>query len=123
MKVHRWFASLVLLAVSASAGLAWAGEIDLKCEKLLGEWKGRLDEENFKYVVAPPFVIAGDGGAEALAAYRDRTILAATRCLQKQFFSKKPAEPVLILLFETQGPYRRLARKWFGDANAPYYGY
>jgi len=27
------------------------------------------------------------------------------------------------LLFETQGPYRRLARKWFGDANAPYYGY
>jgi hypothetical protein len=123
MTVHRSFASLVLLAVFASGGLASAAEIDQKCEKLLGEWKGRLEEENFKYVVAPPFVIAGDGGAEALAAYRDRTILAATRCLQKQFFSRKPGEPVLILLFETQEPYRRLARKWFGDGDVPYYGY
>src|SRR5437763_116389 len=115
MKRRHFLASLIVMALASRFALP--ADVDPKCDRLLGEWKGRLDEENFKYVVAPPFVIAGDGGAEALAAYRDRTILAATRCLQKQFFSKKPAEPVLILLFETQGPYRRLARKWFGDAN------
>src|SRR5687768_418517 len=105
------------LALNVSA------EIRAKCEKLLGEWKDRFDEEKFNYLVAPPFVIAGNGRAETLKRYRDGTILAATRCLQKQFFKKQPAEPVLILLFESEGPYKRLAKKWFDDNDVPYYGY
>ena len=105
------------LALNVSA------EIRAKCEKLLGEWKDRFDEEKFNYLVAPPFVIAGNGRAETLKRYRDGTILAATRCLQKQFFKKQPAEPVMILLFESAGPYKRLAKKWFNDNDVPYYGY
>src|SRR5688500_7273020 len=79
------------LALNVSA------EIRAKCEKLLGDWKDRFDEEKFNYLVAPPFVIAGNGRPESLKRYRDGTILAATRCLQTQFFKKQPAEPVLIL--------------------------
>ena len=30
---------------------------------------------------------------------------------------------VLILLFETAGPYKRLAKKWFGDDDVPHYGF
>jgi hypothetical protein len=127
MTAHRRPAGLLLFALLISPGLSsfaeGADEIEAKCQKLLATWKDRLDEERFAYVVAPPFVIAGNGGAERLKSYRDRTILAATRCLQKQFFDKHPAEPVLILLFETEGPYKRLAKKWLADDEVPYYGY
>ena len=105
------------LALNVSA------EIRAKCEKLLEDWKDRFDEEKFNYLVAPPFVIAGNGRPESLKRYRDGTILAATRCLQKQFFKKQPSEPVMILLFESAGPYKRLAKKWFNDNDVPYYGY
>lgn len=123
---RRPLASLLcalLLSATFPATAADGPDIGTKCRKLLDAWKARLDEEKFDYVVAPPFVIAGNGGADRLRSYRDRTILAATRCLQKQFFEKKPTEPVLILLFETQGPYKRLAKKWVGDDDVPYYGY
>jgi hypothetical protein len=98
-------------------------ELAARCDKLLDDWKARLDEEQFNYLVAPPFVIAGNGRPEVIRRYRDGTIMAATRCLQKQFFKTQPAEPVLILLFESEGPYKRLAKNWFGDNDVPYYGY
>ena len=36
------------------------------------------------------------------------------------YFDKEPDEPVLILLFESAEPYRRLAKKWFGDDEVPH---
>lgn len=112
-----------LLALLLSACPASASNLDEKCNKLLEDWKARFDEEKFNYVVAAPFVIAGDGNANRIHAYRDRTILAAARCLQTQFFKAKPTEPVLILLFESAEPYKRLAKKWFNDHDVPYYGF
>jgi hypothetical protein len=93
------------------------------CDKLFASWKGKLDQEKFNYVVAPPFVIAGDANLDQIKAYRDNTILAAMRCLEKSLFQKPPTEPILILLFESEDPYKRLAKKWFGDDNVPHYGY
>ena len=98
-------------------------ELAAKCQALLDTWKARFDEEKMNYLVAPPFVIAGNGTAEEVRQYRDRTILAAAKCLQKQFFKKQPTEPVLILLFEREGGYKRLAKKWFDDDDVPYYGF
>lgn len=98
-------------------------EVRAKCDRLLAAWKDRLDAEKMSYVVAPPYVIAGDADPAQVRAYRDRTILAATRCLRAQFFAKPPAEPVLILLFESADPYKRLAKKWFDDDDVPHYGF
>lgn len=112
-----------LLGLFLSACGASASDLDDKCNKLLDTWKERFDQEKFNYVVAAPYVIAGDGEMRRIITYRDRTILAATRCLQNQFFKSKPAEPVLILLFETAQPYQRLAKKWFNDVSVPHYGY
>src|SRR5205814_9198270 len=39
------------------------------------------------------------------------------------YFEKAPAEPVLILLFESEEPYKRLAKKWFNDDEVPHYGF
>src|SRR4051812_25045247 len=103
--------------------LARGAAIDQKTQALLAEWKERFDAEHFSYTTAGPFVIAGDGTRQQLARYRDGTVVAATRALQATFFKAHPAEPVLILLFERPEPYKRLAKKWFGDVDVPHYGF
>ena len=99
------------------------GSIDRKTEALLAAWKERFDAEDFSYTTTGPFVIAGDGGRVRLRRYRDGTIRAAARALQATYFDTALAEPVLILLFESAGPYKRLAKKWFGDGDVPHYGF
>ena len=114
-------ALLVMACVNPAAGRATS--IEDKSRALLADWQERFDSERFNYVVAGPFVIAGDGSAAKLARYRDNTVLAAARALKATYFDAEPAEPVLILLFERAGPYKRLAKKWFGDEDVPHFGF
>ena len=102
---------------------AEAPSVEDKAAALLSQWKARFDEERFNYTTAGPFVIAGNGSAEKIERYRDGTILAASRALHATYFDKQPAEPVLILLFESAGPYKRLAKKWFDDDEVPHFGF
>jgi hypothetical protein len=121
------YAPLPILAAVLFCGAALAPAADVpvetKSRDLLDQWRRRFQEEGFRYTVAGPFVIAGDGTQAQLNRYRDGTILAAARALRATYFDKEPAEPVLILLFESPGPYARLAKKWFGDADVPHYGF
>jgi hypothetical protein len=95
-----------------------------KCESLRKKWDERLRQEKLATVVSPPFVVAGDGGAPRVQRYLDFTINAAADSLHRKFFDKaKPTEPILILLFESDGPYRRLAKKWFNDTDISRFGY
>lgn len=118
---------LLVLAALAPAVRAADDEtsdsIEDKSRALLAEWKDRFDAEKFNYLVAGPFVIAGNGSKARLAAYRDRTVLGAQRALRATYFDTEPKDPVLILLFESEGPYRRLAKKWFDDDDVPHYGF
>jgi hypothetical protein len=98
-------------------------KLEAKSEALLAEWRQRFDDERFNYTIAGPFVIAGNGSAAQLRRYRDGTIRAAARALHATYFDKQPAEPVLVLLFESAGPYQRLAKKWFDDNDVPHYGF
>jgi hypothetical protein len=98
-------------------------DVEAKSRELLAKWKDRFDAERFNYAVAGPFVVAGDGSAARIAAYRDGTILGAQRALRETFFKTEPDDPVLILLFERPGPYKRLAKKWFGDEDVPHFGF
>ena len=97
--------------------------VEEKAAALLTTWKARFDEEQFNYTTAGPFVIAGNGSAKKIARYRDGTILAASRPLHATYFDKQPTEPILILLFESPGPYKRLAKKWFDDDEVPHFGF
>lgn len=113
----------ILFPILSAASPPTQPSIETKCDDLLAKWKPKLAAEHFAVTVSPPFVIAGNGGAGRLERYRDGTILPAVRALQKQFFSTPPSEPILILLFESEGPYRRIAKDWFGDENVAYFGY
>ncbi len=110
------------VAVSATAS-ATQPTVEQKARALAEKWKARFDEEKFTVVLSGPFVIAGNGTRAQLARYRDGTIDAAARALWAQYFHARPPEPILILLFETAGPYKRLAKKWFDDENVPHYGF
>jgi hypothetical protein len=122
----RWMRivlALVLLALVTPIGAATTQpSLQDQCDAVLAKWKDRLDEEHFSTLVSPPFVLAGDGGEDRLAQYRDRTILAAARALHATYFDAQPTEPILIFLFETEPPYRRLAKKWFNDDDVPHFG-
>jgi hypothetical protein len=122
MRIFLLMIGLICSDVLA-AGPTTRSAVEEKCEKLLADWRGRLEEEHFQYLVATPFVIAGNGSAQQLARYRDQTILGAAKALKQAYFNADPAEPVMILLFESEGPYRRLAKKWLGDGDVPHYGY
>ena len=123
---RRLFPTLALLLLVAAAPAprgAAVAPVEKKAQALLAEWKPKFDAEKFNYLVAGPFVIAGNGSKERLARYRDQTILAAARALHAMYFDADPDEPVLILLFESAGPYQRLAKKWFDDDSVPHFGF
>ena len=96
--------------------------IEEKTRALAEKWKERFATERFNVVVSAPFVIAGDGTPAQLAGYRDGTVRAAARAMRAQFFTTPPDEPILILLFESAGPYERLSKAWFGADDLPHYG-
>lgn len=116
---------LILLPALVSAGPASTTRptIAQSCEVLLAQWKPRFNAARFTCVISPPFVIAGDGGAAAIARYRDGTIERSARALQATYFKTQPDEPILILLFETDASYRRLAIEWFNDRDVPHFGF
>ena len=97
--------------------------VEKKARALLAQWKPKFDAEKFNYLVAGPFVIAGDGSKSRLERYRDDTILAAARALHEMYFDAEPQDPVLILLFESAAPYKRLGKKWFNYDDVPHFGF
>lgn len=111
--------SIALLAAAPASGPS----VEQRCADVLADWNARFAAEHFESVVAPPFVIAGDGGRRKIERYRDGTILAAQRALQATFFTRQPQQPILILLFESEEPYRRLARQWFNERDVPHFGF
>jgi hypothetical protein len=114
---------LILLCAVALCGVCISATIDDRCGAMLESWRERLRQEKLNYIVAPPFVIAGDGSEAQLAGYRDRSIVSAKRAMEAMYFEKKLDEPVLILLFESAGPYKGFAKRHLNDDDVPHYGF
>ncbi len=119
----RTLPAIVCALVCLGATPASRPSLDEKCRSLLDKWRDRLDAAHMTAIVSPPFVVAGDGGAERVNRYLHNTILAAVDALHRKFFDRQPTEPILILLFESDEPYRHAAKKWFGDEDVSRYGY
>lgn len=116
----RFIFSLIVLLPT----LAFAGDpIEDRCRNIVETWQPIFDDQHLNHLVAPPFVLAGDGSPLRLEAYRDRTILASQKALQSTYFDKPLEAPVLILLFESAKPYKNFAAKHLGDDDPPHYGF
>jgi hypothetical protein len=117
-------ALLLCASFSLAAEPSTQPSLQQQCDTLAARWDAKFKAERLTCIVAPPFVVAGDGGDARLRRYVDHTILAAADALHRKFFDRhQPDEPILILLFESAEPYRRLAKKWFGDENVSHFGY
>ena len=98
--------------------------LDQQCRDVARSWQPRFVDEHMTSTVSLPFIVAGDGGEARVRRYLNNTILAATDAMQRKFFDRaKPQQPIVILLFESDEPYRRLAKKWFGDEDVSHFGY
>jgi hypothetical protein len=125
-----WRSSLLAMLCALSLVTSWSaartttrpsGEGDVQAE--LARWRPRFEKAGMRYLVAAPFILAGDGTAEQLAQYRDGTVLAATRALEATYFRTPLREPVVICLFESEEPYKRLAGEWFDQTDVPHFGF
>jgi hypothetical protein len=125
MRLFPPAAALLLLALAGAAPTTQPAGPSMreKAQKVADDWKPRFDEEKLNVLIAPPFVIAGNGTPAQLAHYRDGTIVAAQRALQAMYFEHQPTEPILILMFESEGPYKRLSSKWLQYEDVPHFGY
>jgi len=117
--------SVVLMTIhlAKAAGPVPPTDVNLKAHRMLDAWRGRLNAAGFKYLVASPFVIAGNGGVVGLAGYRDGTILGAAKALRRTYLDSDLDEPVLIVLVESNQPYRRVAKEWFREEDPPHFGF
>ena len=111
------------IALPAAGSDSDRSSITAKADAMLEYWRPRFGEEKLNALVAAPFVIAGDGGQSKLARYRDGTILAAAHAIKATYFKTDPTEPILIFLFESEEPYKRLAGKWFPHVSLPHFGF
>lgn len=115
---------LLLTSLSFGAPATTRSTLDQQCNELAAKWKPCFAAEHLTAVVSKPYIVAGDGGDAKLNRYLAGTIRAATDALQLKFFTHgKPDQPILILLFESDEPYRRLAKEWFGDEDVSKFGY
>lgn len=114
---------VALLAAAARAAPATQPAMAGRTAAALVEWKPKFEAARLRWLVAGEFVLAGDGTSQQLARYRDGTVLAAERALEATYFDKRPTDPIVICLFESEWPYRRLAKEWFDDEDVPHYGF
>ncbi len=77
----------------------------------------------FTIVVEPPFVVIGNGSAEAVHRRAEQTVRWAVKRLKRDFFDRDPERILDIWLFENGASYRRYARQLFGDDPDTPYGY
>ena len=85
--------------------------------------KKKIPGPEFTLLVQPPFVVIGDGPAEAVRRYAKQTIQWAVDRLKAAYFPKDPAEILDIWLFCDKESYETHCRKIFKRAPTTPFGY
>ena len=84
--------------------------------------KRRLPE-GFSLALAPPFVVVGDGGADAVQGYAQGSIAWAVQRLKQSYFSQDPEAIIDIWLFKDADSYRQNLKRLFDEEPSTPYGY
>jgi hypothetical protein len=74
-------------------------------------------------IAAAPFVIAGDMSEAELRDWYDRTIHPAAAAMGHRYFTRRPAEPITVLLFSSKESYEHYSEKLYRDKGISIYGY
>src|SRR5207248_1700687 len=119
----RLFLAVLVALVLTSLAPTTKPSIDQQTRQMLADWKPRLDQAKLNHLTSGPFIIAGDSNRVTLAAYCNNTVLAPQSALRRMYIDKDLDHPVLILLIETDGTYRRLAKDWLNEPDPSHFGF
>ena len=92
-------------------------------ERHVADLKKRLPSNDFTIVVQPPFVVIGDGPAEAVRRRADDTVKWTVDKLKQDYFTEDPKEILDIWLFKDAESYANNAQRLFNDIPSTPYGY
>jgi hypothetical protein len=110
-------------AAQAGGATGGAGGSVDKVAEHVARLKKKLPPGEFTVVVEPPFVVVGDGPADAVREHASGTVGWAVARLKKDFFPKDPPDIIDVWLFKDAASYRKHAREMFGDDPDTPYGY
>jgi len=77
----------------------------------------------FSYVIQPPFVVIGDGGATSVQRHATQVVKWAVDKLKQEYFAKDPAAILDIWLFKDKASYDKHTQDIFDDEPTSPYGY
>jgi len=115
-------AALIALVLTSLAPTS-NPSMDEQTRQLVADWKPRFDQAKLNYLASGPFLIAGDSNRITLTAYCNSTVLAAQSALRRMYVDKDLDHPVLILLIQSDGTYRRLSKDWLNEPNPSHFGF
>lgn len=98
---------------------AWAGDDALA--RRVGEL-GKTAPPGFTVLAAPPFIVLGDGGPDAVAQGRD-TVRWAAGMLKKDYFEKDPGGIIEVWLFKDAASYEKHCRELFRTTPTTPFGF
>jgi len=93
-------------------------ELKTEIDKLLAELG-----EGYIAGVEGPFIVLGNIPEERFKRFMRDTIRACSRCMNKQYFDKKPDYKIKIYLFGDDASYRKMAKKLWNDTDVSHFGY
>lgn len=88
-----------------------------------GKQVGARLGETCQHIIRSPFIIAGDLSTQELDEWYERTIHPASKALWRNYFQKRPDEPIVVLLFNSAESYNHFAQSLFGDEGISIFGY
>ncbi|MBU1241278.1 hypothetical protein KKF84_11910 [Myxococcota bacterium] len=93
-----------------------------QCGARVKQLRGKLDG-SFQFVVAPPFVVAGDMDHPQLEKHTLWSVVKPAKALWTSYFKRRPDQVITVLLFSGQKSYRKWASALFGHKDVSYFGY
>ena len=89
-----------------------------KSEQIRERFAGR-----YRVSLHEPFVLAGDVDREKLDALYEKVILPISQALQTCYFDRIPTEPITVMIFSGEKPFRIYASEVDGYRTTAYSGY
>jgi hypothetical protein len=97
-------------------------QLNSRCRQAAASIQERIGSD-CQIIIRPPYILAGDFDVDQLERYHRLLVSPIARALSTAYFDTPPAEPITILFFSGDQPFREQARRLDQRSVAREYGY
>jgi hypothetical protein len=101
---------------------ATSAQLNSSCQEKAASVKQRIGS-NCQIIVRPPYILAGDFDIDQLERYHRLLVVPIANALSTDYFDTAPVEPITILFFSGDQPFREHARQLDQRSAMHEYGY